>query len=59
MIFPSVVVTDARFFGDDAVSATETGAGGGDMELAGPDEDRGEGVSPCSDIVKWFVIRGT
>jgi hypothetical protein len=43
--------TDERFFGDvDAVSVTDGGAGGGDMELAAP-EDRGEGVSPWFDIV--------
>jgi hypothetical protein len=44
--------TEPRFFGDDddEASAVDEGAGGGDMELAGP-EDRGDGVSPLSDIV--------
>jgi len=50
--------TDARFFGDvDAVSVVDGGAGGGDMELAGP-VDPGEGVSPWSDIVKLLVSVG-
>jgi len=48
---PSAAI-DPRFFGDAAVSAVDDGAGGGDMELAGPEDDRGEGVSPLSDIVK-------
>jgi hypothetical protein len=54
---PSAAI-DPRFFGDDAVSVAEAGAGGGDMELAGPEDDRGEGVSPWSDIVEGFVGRG-
>lgn len=43
--------TELRFFGDDEVSVADDGAGGGDIELAGP-EDRGDGVSPLSDIVE-------
>lgn len=38
--------TEARFFEDDVGSVAEAGAGGGDMELACSDDDRGEGVSP-------------
>lgn len=45
--------TDVRFFGDAAVSVVDGGAGGGDMELATPGDDRGDGVeSPLSDIVE-------
>jgi hypothetical protein len=54
---PSVVETDALFFGDCAVPVTDRGAGGGVPELGGAeDEDRGEGVSPASDIV-WRGCR--
>jgi hypothetical protein len=50
VILPSAAI-DVRFFGDDDVSVTDGGAGGGDMELVGADDDRGEGVSPFSDMV--------
>lgn len=51
---PSDVVDEAvcvRFFGDDVGSGT-AGAGAGDMEPVAPVDDRGDGVSPLSDIVK-------
>ncbi len=66
MILPSAAI-DARFLGDDDVSPTDGGAGGGDMEPVGADDDRGEGVSPFSDMVSrdWqaglhvvVVVRG-
>ena len=50
MTLPSAT-TEPRFFGDDEVSVVDEGAGGGDMELVWP-EDRGDGVSPLSDIVE-------
>ena len=66
VILPSAAI-DARFLGDDDVSPTDGGAGGGDMEPVGADDDRGEGVSPFSDMVSrdWqaglhvvVVVRG-
>lgn len=53
---PSDVVEEAvcvRFFGDDDdVGSGTAGAGAGDMEPVGPVDDRGDGVSPLSDIAR-------
>ena len=60
VILPSAVM-DARFLGDAAVSladvsVTDDGAGGGDIDPAGADDDRGEGVSPLSDMVMTVCV---
>lgn len=59
------VVPEVRFLGEAAVSVAEVAAGaeseagGGDAEPAGPEDDRGEGESPWSDIMSVLVGRET